>query len=403
MSDNPRPFEGVRILDFTQVLAGPFASYQLALLGAQVVKVERREGEDMRRTPLSREWAERNQSPSYQAVNGNKRSLTLDLQKPEAQAIIRRLVPTVDVVMENFRPGVMDRLGLGAAALLELNPRLIVCSVSGFGQTGPFRTEAGYDGRIQATSGIMAMTGHPGGDPIRAGFAVCDTLSGMTAAFAVASALFQRTHTGRGQVIDVSMLESTIAFLAPQVADWTVAGHRQVPWGNQAISRRATANLFRCGSDGHLLLACNTEKQYRALMTAIGRADALEDSRFADWFLRTENKDALRAVIEEALAGAEPEEWEKRLNAAGAPCARVRRVDEAVEHDQVRARAGGVMQSVETPWGPLDFATTGFRLAHGDAKLERMAPEIGADTEAVLAEAGYAADEIARFKAEAVI
>jgi len=393
----------VRILDFTQVLAGPFASYQLALLGAEVIKVERREGEDMRRTPLSREWADRNQAPSYQAVNGNKRSLTLDLQTPGAQAIIRRLVPTVDVVMENFRPGVMDRLGLGAAALQALNPKLIVCSVSGFGQTGPFRTEAGYDGRIQATSGIMAMTGHPGGDPLRAGFAICDTLSGMTAAFAVASALFQRTQTGRGQVIDVSMLESTIAFLAPQVADWTVANHRQVPWGNQAISRRATANLFKAGKDGHLLLACNTEKQYRALMTAIGRADALDDPRFADWFLRTENRDALRALIEAALAGAEPEEWEKTLNAAGAPCARVRRVDEAVEHEQVRARAGGVMQSVETPWGKLDFATTGFRLAHGDAKLERMAPAIGADTDTVLAEAGYTAEEIARFRTEAVV
>jgi crotonobetainyl-CoA:carnitine CoA-transferase CaiB-like acyl-CoA transferase len=401
MSESPRPFEGVRILDFTQVLAGPFASYQLALLGAQVIKVERREGEDMRRTPLSREWAERNQAPSYQAVNGGKRSLTLDLQKPAAQAIIRKLVGQVDVVMENFRPGVMDRLGLGSKALLEINPKLIFCSVSGFGQTGPFRAEAGYDGRIQATSGIMAMTGHPGAEPIRAGFAVCDTLSGMTAAFAVSSALFQRTHTGRGQVIDVSMLEATLAFLAPQVADWTVAGHKQVPWGNQAISRRATANLFRCGS-GHQLLACNTEKQYRCLMTAIGRADALDDPLLADWFLRTENKDHLRAIIEAALSKAEPEAWEATLNAAGAPCARVRRVDEALAHEQVAARPG-LMQSVETPWGALQFATTGFRLAHGDARLEHMAPEIGADTAAVLAEAGYDAAEIARFKADEVI
>lgn len=401
MATDPRPFEGVRILDFTQVLAGPFASYQLALLGAVVTKVERREGEDMRRTPLSRDWADRGQAPAFQAVNGNKRSLTLDLQAPAAQDIIRRLAERADVVMENFRPGVMDRLGLGAAALTALNPRLIWCSVSGFGQTGPWRTEAGYDGRIQATSGIMAMTGHPGGDPLRAGFAVCDTLSGMTAAFAVASALFQRARTGRGQVIDVSMLEATLAFLAPQVADWTVAGHRQTPWGNQAISRRATANLFRAGS-GHLLLAVNTEKQYRALMQGIGRADALDDPRFADWFLRTENAAALRAVIEDALAAAEPEAWEVRLNAAGAPCARVRRVDEAVEHEQVQARPG-VMQAVDTPWGPLRFATTGFRLAHGDARLERMAPAPGADADAVLAEAGYTAEDIARFRADAVI
>ncbi|RYI99116.1 MAG: CoA transferase, partial [Acetobacteraceae bacterium] len=174
MGEGARPFEGIRILDFTQVLAGPFASYQLSLLGAEVIKVERREGEDMRRTPLSREWAERGMAPAWQAVNGNKRSLTLDLQNPEAQAIVKRLVQDADVVMENFRPGVMGRLGLGYEDLSAINPKLIWCSVSGFGQTGPDRNEAGYDGRIQAMSGIMAMTGHPGADPLRAGFAICD-------------------------------------------------------------------------------------------------------------------------------------------------------------------------------------------------------------------------------------
>ncbi|SDD40418.1 CaiB/BaiF CoA transferase family protein [Belnapia rosea] len=395
-----RPFEGVRILDFTQVLAGPFASYQLALLGADVVKVERREGEDMRRTPLSREWAERGMASAWQAVNGNKRSLTLDLQKPEAREIIHCLAAEADVVMENFRPGVMDRLGLGYEALSDINPRLIFCSVSAFGQTGPDRLEAGYDGRIQAMSGIMAMTGHPGGDPLRAGFAVCDQLSGMTAAFAVASALFQRTHTGRGQRLDVSMLESTLAFLGGQVADWTVAGHRQRPWGNQAVSRKATANLFRA-RDGHLLLAVNTDKQYASLMQAIGRADALEEPRLADWFLRLENAALLREVIEGALAAADAADWEERLNAAGAPCARIWRVDEVIDHRQIRAR--DALQEVETPWGRLRFATTGFRMAHGGARLDRPAPALGADTEAVLAAAGYDAARIAAFREAGVI
>ncbi|SDB06168.1 CaiB/BaiF CoA transferase family protein [Belnapia rosea] len=395
-----RPFEGVRILDFTQVLAGPFASYQLALLGADVVKVERREGEDMRRTPLSREWAERGMASAWQAVNGNKRSLTLDLQKPEAREIIHCLAAEADVVMENFRPGVMDRLGLGYEALSAINPRLIFCSVSAFGQTGPDRLEAGYDGRIQAMSGIMAMTGHPGGDPLRAGFAVCDQLSGMTAAFAVASALFQRTHTGRGQRLDVSMLESTLAFLGGQVADWTVAGHRQRPWGNQAVSRKATANLFRA-RDGHLLLAVNTDKQYASLMQAIGRADALEEPRLADWFLRLENAALLREVIEGALAAADAADWEERLNAAGAPCARIWRVDEVIDHRQIRAR--DALQEVETPWGRLRFATTGFRMAHGGARLDRPAPALGADTEAVLAAAGYDAARIAAFREAGVI
>lgn len=395
-----RPFEGIRILDFTQVLAGPFASYQLALLGADVVKVERREGEDMRRTPLSREWAERGMASAWQAVNGNKRSLTLDLQKPEAREIILRLAAEADVVMENFRPGVMDRLGFGYEALSKVNPRLIFCSVSAFGQTGPDRLEAGYDGRIQAMSGIMAMTGHPGGDPLRAGFAVCDQLSGMTAAFGVASALFQRTHTGQGQRVDVSMLESTLAFLGGQVADWTVAGHKQQQWGNQAVSRKATANLFRA-RDGHLLLAVNTDKQYECLMRAIGRADALEEPRLADWFLRLENAALLREVIEGALAAADAADWEERLNAAGAPCARIWRVDEVIDHRQIRAR--DALQEVETPWGRLRFATTGFRLAHGAARLDRPAPALGADTEAVLAAAGYDRARIAAFCEAGVI
>ncbi len=395
-----RPFEGVRILDFTQVLAGPFASYQLALLGADVVKVERREGEDMRRTPLARDWAERGMAPAWQAVNGNKRSLTLDLQRPEAREILLLLAAEADVVMENFRPGVMDRLGLGYEALAEVNPRLIFCSVSAFGQTGPDRLEAGYDGRVQAMSGIMAMTGHPGGEPLRAGFAVCDQLSGMTAAFAVASALFQRTHTGQGQRVDVSMLESTLAFLGGQVADWTVAGHRQQPWGNQAVSRRATANLFRA-RDGHLLLAVNTDRQYEALMRAIGRAEALEEPRLADWFLRLENAALLREVIEGALAAADAAEWERRLNEAGAPCARIWRVDEVIDHRQIRAR--DALQEVETPWGRLRFATTGFRLAHGAARLDRPAPALGADTEAVLAAAGYDPARIAAFREAGVI
>lgn len=395
-----RPFEGIRILDFTQVLAGPFASYQLSLLGAEVIKVERREGEDMRRTPLSREWAERGMAPAWQAVNGNKRSLTLDLQNPEAQEIVRRLVRDADVVMENFRPGVMGRLGLGYEDLSAINPKLIWCSISGFGQTGPDKNEAGYDGRIQAMSGIMAMTGHPGADPLRAGFAICDQLSGMTAAFAVASALFQRTHTGRGQKLDVSMLESTLAFLSGQVADWTVAGHRQQQWGNQAVSRRATANLFMA-RDGHLLLAANTEKQYRSLMAAIGRADALEDPRLGDWFLRLENMAVLREVVEGALAAEDAATWEERLNAAGVPCARIWRVDEVIDHRQVLAR--DALQEVETPWGRLRFATTGFRMAHGGAQLERPAPALGAHSEEVLAAAGYSTERIAAFREAKVI
>jgi crotonobetainyl-CoA:carnitine CoA-transferase CaiB-like acyl-CoA transferase len=395
-----RPFSGVRILDFTQVLAGPYASYQLALLGADVTKVERRGGEDMRRTPLSREWAERNMAPAFLSVNGNKKSLTLDLQKPAAREIVLRLAAKADVVMENFRAGVMDRLGLGYAALSAINPRLIYCAISGFGQTGPASNEAGYDGKIQAMSGIMAITGHEEMGPTRAGFAVCDILSGATGAFAIASALFQRTHTGRGQFIDVSMLEASLAFLTTQVADYTIAGHHQLQAGNQAVSRKVTANLFRA-KDGFLLLAVNDEKQYRALMTGLGRTDVFDDPRFGDWFLRKENETALRAIIESALAAEDARTWERRLNNAGAPCASIWKVEDIIDHPQVVAR--GVMQTVDSPYGPVRLMGSGFQMAHGGGKLDTLAPAAGADTDAVLADLGYTPTEIAALRADAIV
>jgi crotonobetainyl-CoA:carnitine CoA-transferase CaiB-like acyl-CoA transferase len=395
-----RPFEGVRILDFTQVLAGPYASYQLALLGAEVIKIERRGGEDMRRTPLSREWADRNMASAFIAVNGNKRSLTLDLQKPASREIVLKLVEKADVVMENFRAGVMNRLGLGYEALSAINPKLIYCGISGFGQTGPYSNEAGYDGKMQALSGIMAITGHEEMGPTRAGFAVCDVLSGATGAFAIASALYQRTHTGRGQFIDVSMLEASLAFLTTQVADYTVAGHHQKQAGNQAISRKVTANLFRA-KDSFLLLAVNDDKQYRALMTGIGRADALDDPRFADWFTRKEHETELRAIIEAALQAADAKEWERRLNDAGAPCASIWKVEEVIDHPQIEAR--GAMQAVDSPWGKIRLMGSGFQMAHGGGRLDTLAPAPGADTDAVLAELGYDEAAIAGLRADAVI
>jgi crotonobetainyl-CoA:carnitine CoA-transferase CaiB-like acyl-CoA transferase len=294
----------------------------------------------------------------------------------------------------------MDKLGIGYAALSEINPRLIYCAVSGFGQTGPERNGAGYDGKIQALSGIMAITGHETTGPTRAGFAVCDVLSGATAAFGVSSALFQRTHTGKGQLVDVSMLEATLACLSGPVADYTVAGHRQQLSGNQAVSRRPTANLFKAGED-YLLLAVNTEKQYRALMDALGRADVFEDPRFADWFARRENEPALRAIIEEALAKKSPREWEKILDAAGAPCASIWKVEEVIDHPQILAR--GAVQEIDTPHGRLRFAGNGFQLAHGGGRLDSMAPELGAHTDEVLVSLGYDADAIADLRAREIV
>ena len=395
-----RPFAGVRILDFTRYLAGPYGTYQLALLGADVIKIESQEGDESRHLLVSREWAERKMASSFLAVNANKRSITLDLRKPAAVEVITRLVPTTDVVWENFRPGVMDRLGLGYDALAALNSRLIYCAVSGFGHTGPERTTAAFDGKLQAMSGIMSITGDPAGGPMRAGFAICDTIGGMTAALAVASALYQRAHTGRGQFVDVAMLDAALAFIPGTVTEHTVAGIPQRQIGNGSVSRKPTAGRFRAG-DGFLVLAVLTEKQFAGLMRTIGRADALEDPRFKDWRARTDNEPALREIIEGALAKDDPKSWEARLTAADVPCATVWKIEEITRHPQLEHR--DVLQTIDSRYGPMRLVGAGFRLAHGGPAIEREPPTLGEHTDEILAEAGYTPAEIKDLRRDGVI
>src|SRR6266403_3023075 len=395
-----KPFAGVRILDFTRYLAGPYGTYQLALLGADVVKIESLEGDESRHLLISREWADRKMASSFLAVNANKRSITLDLRTPRAVEIVKRLVGGADIVWENFRPGVMERLGLGYETLSAINPRLIYCAVSGFGHTGPERTTAAFDGKLQAMSGIMSITGEPAGGPMRAGFAICDTIGGMTAALAVASALYQRTHSGRGQFVDVAMLDAALAFIPGPVSEYTVAGIEQRQIGNGSVSRKPTANRFRAG-DGFLVLAVLTEKQFVGLMKALGRADALADPRFKDWPARTANEPALREIIEQALAADDPKSWEARLTAADVPCGSIWKIDEIVKHPQLEHR--DVLQTIDSRYGPMRLVGAGFRLEHGSPGLDREPPTLGEHTDEILKEAGYAAAEIERLRREAVI
>lgn len=391
-----RAFANVRILDFTRVLAGPFASFQLALQGADVIKIEHPEGEDTRKIARSRAWAERQMAPIWMAVNSNKRSLTLDLQKPEAVAVVKRLAREADMVVENFRPGVMERLGIGWPQLREVNPRLIYTAISGFGQKGPESRTPSYDGMIQAMSGLMAMTGTADSGPTRAGFAAADMITGLSAAYAMSTALYQRTHTGKGQFVDVAMLDAVLNLLAQQVAEYTVTGEVAGRVGNLSPSRKPTADLFQ-GKDGFILLAVLTEKQYQSLFRALERPDVLADPRFADWFLRMENAAAMKAEIERALQADSIPNWEARLREADIPCARVWGIDEITTHPQLAHRA--ILQSVESEFGPLKLAGPAFRMEAGEGGITRPPPRVGQHSEEILREAGYSAGEITALRA----
>lgn len=395
-----KAFAGVRILDFTHYLAGPFCTFQLAVQGAEVIKVEAIGGDAMRLSGTSPEWTQRQLSPSWMAVNANKRSMTLDLTKPAAREIVERLAAEVDVVCENFRPGVLERRGMGWSQLSKINPRLIYCGISGFGSTGPERGTASFDGKIQAMSGLMSLTGEPVNGPMRAGFAVADITTGITAAFAVASALFQRTHTGEGQFVDVAMLDSMVGFLSGQVAEYTTTGQRHEQLGNGSVSGKPTADRFRCGK-GFLVLAVLTDKQFGNLMRALGREEALRDPRFVDWPSRSANKGALRELIEDAMSEGDPASWERRLVDADAPCGQVNSIADVTAHPQLAHRE--MIQDVQTPYGPVRLAGSAFRMAHGTGGLDRPISLPGEHTDEVLTSIGYDAQAIAALRADKVV
>ena len=390
-----KPFAGVKILDFTRVLAGPYSSYQLALLGADVVKVESHEGDDMRYGNRSNEWEKRGLAAPWIAVNAGKRSITLDLKKPKAIEIVKRLAAKSDVVVENFRPGVMDKLGIGYETLKAINPRLIYCAVSGFGQVGPQARTAAFDGMIQAMSGLMSITGFPANGPTRVGFAGADVMSGATAAFGIASALYQRTHTGKGQLVDVAMIDAVMAYLAQQFTEHMITGRVHGQAANLSVTRKPTGNLFKT-RDGWIVLAVMTDPQFQRLMKVLGREDALADPRFVDWPTRIENNTALHEIVEAALKTETSGTWAERFAKADIPAGRVLSIPETAQLDLFQHRT--VLQSVETEYGPVRVVGSGFRLEHGGGSVERPPAKLGEHTEEVLGEAGYSAAEIAEIR-----
>jgi crotonobetainyl-CoA:carnitine CoA-transferase CaiB-like acyl-CoA transferase len=395
-----KPFAGVKILDFTRVLAGPYGSYQLALLGADVIKVEAREGDEMRYGARANEWEKRGLAAPWVAVNAGKRSITLDLKQPRAIEAVKRLAAKSDVVMENFRPGVMDKLGIGYQTLKAVNPRLIYCAVSGFGQVGPERATAAFDGMIQAMSGLMSITGFPANGPTRVGFAGADVMSGATAALGVASALYQRTHTGRGQLVDVAMIDAVMAYLAQQFTEHLMTGRVHEQAANLSVTRKPTGNLFKT-KDGWMVLAVMTEPQFQRLTKVLGCEKVLADVRFADWQKRIANAQALHEVIEAAMKAENSAIWAERFARHDVPAGRVLSIPETAQLDLFQYRT--VLQTVVTEHGPIKVIGSGFRLEHGGGSVDRPPASLGQHTDEVLAEAGYSPAEIVEMRQAKVV
>ncbi|WP_399140946.1 CaiB/BaiF CoA transferase family protein [Streptomyces sp. NBUA17] len=386
--------EGVRILDLTNVLAGPFAGYQLALQGADVIKVEMPENGDLaRQLGADRALGEELLGASFLAQNGGKRSLTLNLKAPEGREALLRAVRETDVLLENFRPGVMDRLGVGWKTLRAENPHLVYCAISGFGQTGPLRDRPAYDQIIQGLSGMMSVTGTPGTAPLRAGFPVADTLGGMAAAYAVAAALVRRGRTGEGAFVDVSMLESALTAMGWVTSNYLISGRDPRPMGNENFTA-APSGTFRT-ADGHLNIAANRQQQYTTLCRLVGREDLATDPRFTHPADRKTHRDALREEVESALAARSAAEWEEILSDAGVPAARVLSVPDALALDHLAAR--GFVHDLPFPDGrdrPLHVLGSPVRVDDEPAAAPVPPPLLGEHTDEILAELGYTPAEI---------
>jgi CoA:oxalate CoA-transferase len=394
---------GTRILDLTNVLAGPFCCYQLAQLGADVIKVEVPGSGDLARQLGADPALNRaHMGASFLAQNAGKRSLTLNLKTAKGREVFGRLVASSGVVVENFRPGVMERLGLGYATLKAVRPDLIYCAISGFGQDGPLKFNPAYDQIIQGLSGVMSVTGDQQSAPLRVGYPVADTMGGITAAFAIAAALFRRERTGEGEFIDVSMLESTLVAMGWVVSNWLIAGVRPQPMGNENMTASPSGTL-RTG-DGLLNIAANKQEQFETLCGLIGRKDLITDPRFAGREDRKRHRFELNAEIETALASKAARDWALILNQHGVPAGEVLDVPAVLDHPQIVERE--LLRDFEGPPGvnrPIQVVRAGFRLASGDPGPSMPPPQLGADTNDVLAELGYSKSEIDDLARENII
>ena len=394
---------GIRVLDLTNVLAGPFCCYQLAQLGAEVIKIEVPGSGDLaRQLGADADLNRKLMGASFLAQNAGKRSVTIKLKNPAGKEVFQRLVGTADVVVENFRPGVMDRLKLGYADLKKLKSSLIYCAISGFGQDGPLKDNPAYDQIVQGLSGVMSVTGDKTSAPLRVGFPVADTIGGLTAAFAIAAALFRRKRDGAGEFIDVSMLEATLVTMGWAVSNWLIAGVPPEPLGNDNMTA-SPSGTFRTGA-GLLNIAANQQAQFEKLCELIGRNDLATDPRFIQREQRKQRRYELKAEIEAALAAKPAKEWAAMLNSHGVPAGEVLSIPEILDHPQITGRA--LVETFPAASGikrEIKVVRAGFHLASGNPRPVTPPPELGADTETILEELGYDRADIAQLRHEQAI
>jgi len=393
-----RPFEGIRIIDITHVLAGPFAAYQLGLLGADVIKVEHPDDPDQSRDSGSdNDLNHANMGTGFLTQGSNKRAITLNLKTEQGREILKKLVVTADVLVENYRPGAFEALGLGYEDLKKINPKLIYASFSAFGQGGPRRVQTAYDHVIQSTSGIMAMTGTADTNPIKIGAPAIDYATGTMGAYALSAALFQRERTGLGQRVDMAMLDVAMILMASHVTGYLRNGKHPKPSGN--TTGHATSQAYRT-KDGMVMIGASNLRQQRRLWTVLERPDMIKrtnDERHAD-------HDREVKVLSELMLTRTAAEWEVWLQERHVPASRVRTMGEALADPQIASR--NILhkhENVPGISGAFTVPVAAFKFAHGGPQVDRPPPMFGQHNEEILTELGYSKGDIAGFKAAKVI
>ena len=391
------PLSGIRVVDLTRILAGPFCSMLLGDMGAEVIKVETPGiGDPVRRQGAIRDGL----SWYFAAFNRNKRSLSLNLRSAEGRAVLDRLIARSDVLIENFRPGVLAAIGFDQARLDALNPGLVTCNITGFGSSGPYRERPSFDFIAQAMSGLMSTTGEPEGAPMRAGPPIADLVAGLEGALGVCAALVRRGRTGKGEAVGASLNNAMMGMLGFLAANYFATGEPPARSGNDhAIV--SPYGMFRTG-DGEIAIAPSQEQSYQRLVDALDAPELRDDPRFRSNDLRVANRAAINTAIEDRLKGGASDYWIAKLNAAGVPCDRVKTLAQVFADPQTVEQQ--MVLEVEHP-GHGRVRMLGFPIKFREApcRLSRPAPDLGADSDAVLDELGYSPEEIARLRAAGVV